>query len=342
MVSITSFIADRPAGLRQGSFRRRLVGPLSVLILVLWPAPAPADDYDRAMEAWIGGDTAAALELLEPLAEDGDARAQLRLGELLESIGESEQAVELFTLAVDQGSVEARTRLGDVYRMGRGLPPDVDQAVALYRAAADDGWSEAEYKLGVCHETGYGMGQDYAMAAVWYGRAARQGESAAQYRLANLYFFGLGVPENPQQALGWYRRAARQGERDAILHLRLLGDFYPPLPGTSDVPPPVSRPGRTADSPLAGALSYGARVQLAAFRDQYGAASGWQQIRAAYPDLLEEFEPEFVAVDLGPAKGMYVRLLVGPFADRAAAGNLCARIKERNGDCLVVVRSDPL
>ena len=310
--------------------------------LVMCLGPARADDYEAALEAWLTGNTEKAVNLLEPLAEDGDPRAQLDLGKVLQSAADNQQAAEWFSLAADQGSAEARIRLADLYRTGRGVVRDAKQAVALYKTAADDGLAEAEYKFGICHETGYGVNQDYAVAADWYSRAASQGQAAAQYRLADLYFFGFGVPQDLRQALQWYRLAARQGVQRAIFRLRLLGETIPPMTVTAKVPPSISRPGSPLRLSPTGTPSHGTRVQLAAFRNQSGATSGWQKIRAAYPDLLDNFEPEFVVVDFGPVKGTYVRLLVGPFDDRDGADSLCARIKARGGDCLVVVRSEPL
>ena len=40
--------------------------------------------------------------------------------------------------------------------------------------------------------------------------------------------------------------------------------------------------------------------------------------------------------DLGAESGVYYRLRVGPMADETAAKTLCARLKTRNIDCLIV------
>ncbi len=340
--SIAIPILGRPGALNFRLTWRLVYLPLVMSLLVMIQGPSQADDYEAVLEAWMTGDTAEAVNLLEPLAEDGDPRAQLDLGKVLQSTSDNLQAADWFRQAADQGSSEARVRLADLYRTGRGVERNAEQAVALYKTAAEDGLAEAEYKFGICHETGYGVSQDYAIAAEWYSRAASQGQASAQYRLADLYFFGFGVSQNLEQALKWYRAAARQGEQHAIFRLRLLGEAIPPLTVATEVTPLISKPGSQRRLSPTGTPSHGTRVQLAAFRDQSGAISGWKKIRAAYPDLLNNFEPEFVVVDFGPAKGTYVRLLVGPFNDRGGANSLCARIKARSGDCLVVVRSEPL
>ena len=89
----------------------------SLLLVVV--VPADAQDIAEANEAVLRGDYTTALTELRPLAERGDADAQYSLANL--------------------------------YRDGRGVPPDVDQAADWYqRAAAGGSWSAA-FDLGMLY-----------------------------------------------------------------------------------------------------------------------------------------------------------------------------------------------
>jgi uncharacterized protein len=94
---------------------------------------APIDDGQAAYDR---GDYAAAIQLLSPLAEGGDARAQYMLG-----------------LAYDHGN---------------GVPQDYAIAASWYRKAAVQGAPDARANLGALYARGQGVPQDYAQAAQWW------------------------------------------------------------------------------------------------------------------------------------------------------------------------------
>lgn len=110
------------------------------LFLVL-NAPAAADQLGDGLAAYGGGRFAAALQLLQPLAEQGDARAQ-------------------FTL-------------GDMYMFGEGVARDAGQAVTWYRLAADHDYPNAQYALGFMYLNGLGVARDYVQAMAWFEICAR-------------------------------------------------------------------------------------------------------------------------------------------------------------------------
>jgi TPR repeat protein len=84
-----------------------------------------------------------ALALLAPLAEQGNAVAQLKLG-IIFSCGKTGSpdhvaALGWFTKAAEQGQVDAQFELGRIYRDGLGTRVDGNAAVSwLERAAAKD------------------------------------------------------------------------------------------------------------------------------------------------------------------------------------------------------------
>ena len=80
------------------------------------------------------------------------------------------------------------------------------------------------------------------------------------------------------------------------------------------------------------------RLQLAALRSRADASKAWNRLRSQHRKLLGKRELEIERKDLGPPKGVYYRLLVGPATDRETARLLCAALAKRKVGCLVVQR----
>jgi len=97
---------------------------------------AQAGPLDDGQTAYERGDYATAIQLLSPLAEQGDARAEYMLG-----------------LAYDRGN---------------GVPQDYAKAASWYRKAAVQGAPDARAGLGALYARGQGVPQDYAQAAKWW------------------------------------------------------------------------------------------------------------------------------------------------------------------------------
>jgi cell division septation protein DedD len=77
------------------------------------------------------------------------------------------------------------------------------------------------------------------------------------------------------------------------------------------------------------------QVQLVAVRKREQAEGMWDKLGRKYPDVFAKLEPEIVRADLGN-KGVLYRLRAGPLDSEAAARSLCADLKRRKVDCLVV------
>src|SRR6266478_5702190 len=114
-------------------------------------APAAAGPVENAMAPYWRGDYATAMRLLRPVADEGNADAQWRLGHM--------------------------------YANGQGVPQDDATAVTWFRIAADQGYAVAQGNLGLMYVNGQGVSQDYAMAVTWFRKAADQGYTSAQANL---------------------------------------------------------------------------------------------------------------------------------------------------------------
>jgi uncharacterized protein len=177
------------------SFKRRamkqsiptlLAGGL--LALALFGTAGPLED---GVAAYQRGDHVAAMQILRPLAEQGDAAAQANLGLM--------------------------------YDTGRGVPQDYAEALVWYRKAADQGYAVAQFNLGLMYANGRGVPQDDAQAVVWYRKAAEQGDAKAQFNLGRCYRAGCGVEKDEAEAVQWFRKAADQGHREARKALDTIG-----------------------------------------------------------------------------------------------------------------------
>src|SRR6476469_7019318 len=97
-------------------------------------------DADTAFDR---GDYATTLQLLRPLADQGDASAQYNLGVM--------------------------------HDKAHGVPQNYAEALKWYRLAADQGDASAQYNLGVMYSRGQGVSQDYAKALRLYQLAVKGG-----------------------------------------------------------------------------------------------------------------------------------------------------------------------
>ena len=74
-------------------------------------------------------------------------------------------------------------------------------------------------------------------------------------------------------------------------------------------------------------------VHLASYRTKKAADRGWAQLRRAHRALLGKLGPEVTKVNLGPGKGVYYRLKVGPVDSADDATDLCRKLKKRRQYC---------
>ena len=78
-------------------------------------------------------------------------------------------------------------------------------------------------------------------------------------------------------------------------------------------------------------------VQIMAVRSEDEAALAWAQLEEAKREMLVGSIPNIQRADLG-ARGVFYRLRVDGFAERAEASRFCDALKARQQDCIVVTR----
>lgn len=80
------------------------------------------------------------------------------------------------------------------------------------------------------------------------------------------------------------------------------------------------------------------QVQLAALRSETAAQTAWTGLQDNAPDLFAGAKLDIQRADLG-ARGVFYRLRVGTFSDRAAAKGFCEDVKAAGKDCMVVAKA---
>ena len=158
---------------------RTRTGILGLLFFAVFRVSGVATPLEDGTQAFVKSDYVAAMLLLQPLADQGNAQAQAMVGTmfLIGCCGVAEDLVaglDWTRKAAAQGVPEAQTALGDAYLNGRGT------------------------KL------------DYAEAMNWFMKAAEQGDSSAQRSIGEMYEKGLGVPKSRDKAKKWHDRSRRQ------------------------------------------------------------------------------------------------------------------------------------
>ncbi|SUZ82048.1 uncharacterized protein METZ01_LOCUS34902, partial [marine metagenome] len=61
---------------------------------------------------------------------------------------------EIFQPLAEQGNAKAQFHLGFLYRIGQGVNQDFQKAYHWYSLSAEQGYAEAQYKVGLMHFKG--------------------------------------------------------------------------------------------------------------------------------------------------------------------------------------------
>ncbi len=142
-----------------------------ILLVLLIGVVAQSEPYDMGTSAYQEGHYGEALEILQPLAEQGHGPSQFDLGLM--------------------------------YYRGHGVPQDYKIAAYWSRKSAEQGNMLAQGMIGFMYLTGKGYQQDDTEAFIWLYKAADQGFAEAIAAVGNMYYEGKGTPKDLVQAHKW-------------------------------------------------------------------------------------------------------------------------------------------
>jgi len=105
------------------------------------------------------------------------------------------------------------------------------------------------------------------------------------------------------------------------------------FPEAETVPETIVEP-IAPDVDMSAARSLFHAIHIASYRDVETALSGWETLRAMFPDVLAETRPRVEAVDI-PGQGHFLRLKAGPFLSAGDASRSCEAFRAASVWCAV-------
>ncbi|MBH1993044.1 MAG: SPOR domain-containing protein [Sphingomonadaceae bacterium] len=261
--------------------------------LLVMAAPVLAD-VKTGVDAWQQGDYAKAIGEWRPLAQAGDPDAQFNLGQ--------------------------------AYKLGRGVQPDLNAAMDWYRKAAAQGHLRAEDNLGLLM---FQQG-DRAGAMPYLQRASMRGEPRAQYIVGTALFNGDLIGKDWVRAYGLMTRASASGLEQASTSLEQM-DKYIPLDQRKQglaLAASLETPGKgatlaTADpAPVRPAPTAVRSAPLPQSTITKSAPAPAPQIAAALPKAAPKPAPRPAAAAPTPAASGGWRVQLGAFGEDGRARSL--------------------
>lgn len=122
------------------------------------------------------------------------------------------EALHWYRLAAEQGDEFSQNNIGNMYRLGKGVPVDYSEAMRYFRMAAEKNYALAQFNIGIMYYWGYGVDVDHIESRKWFLLSAKQGHHEAQYSLGIMY----GREGNDAESRYWHQLAAEQGNIYAI------------------------------------------------------------------------------------------------------------------------------
>lgn len=170
-----------------------------------------------------------ALPKIMTLAEQGNRRAQLIVGNLLATervTGQRDfvESIKWHQPGADAGYAAMQFLIGARYQKGNGVAQNDPEAMKWYELSAAQGHPGAINNVGWMHGNGRaGAGEaNDEKASEMYLKAAERGNSVSQNNIAMRLFSGDGVEQDKKKAFYWHKRSAENdnGRGQYFLALR--------------------------------------------------------------------------------------------------------------------------
>lgn len=151
------------------------------------------------------------------------ALADVRAGVDAWTRGDYARAIKEWQGPAEKGDPDAQFDMGQAYKLGRGVTPDLAKAEQFYRAAAESGHARAADNYGLLlFQSGR---QQQAMP--WLEQSAERGEPRAQYLVGVAAFNGDFAPRDWVRAYALLTRAAASDLPQALSGLATMNQTIP-------------------------------------------------------------------------------------------------------------------
>lgn len=319
--------------------KNRICAALAALALIA-AAPSALADTKAGVDAWAQGDYAKALKVWRPLAQAGDADAQFNLGQAYK-LGrgvpqDMNAALDWYQKALVQGHRQAEDAFGLLlFQQSRRV-----EAMPYLQRSAERGEVRAQYLVGLALFNGDLIPRDWVRAYALMTRASAAGVDQASAALAQMDRY---IPE-PQRRDGLALAAAMETRKAQATAPSLAGASQPirPAPSTTPIRSAAVPPSQPAPPPMPTPkpmpVAQPAPASTGAWQIQLGAFSEAARAETHWKAMAMKV-PALAAAPHRLEKAWAItRLLAGAFQTRPQADALCAKVKAAGADCIVKPR----
>ena len=201
----------------------RLPIVLFIAALAFSPAPASASTAKEKPAAAKKADKKPAQKSGDEQAEEEKTPEQLReeafgRGKRAYDRGDWLKAIANLRPLAEFGDVRAMILLGNMYSSGFGVTKDPKEAFVLYHRAAIANSLDGMVAIGAMYQTGTGIGVNTRLAIGWFERAARLGSQAGAFFYGIHKFQGskgttYDFKSDHEAAYKWFRISAQGDDR---------------------------------------------------------------------------------------------------------------------------------
>ena len=184
---------------------------------LFWLQEAAKRDHPMAMSDLADirmseGKTEEAMQLYQGAAENGNYEARRKYatmhGDTLDELKELREIMKGFT---ESGYPYDLYNYGNLMYKSALTPDDLQEAFDYLCQASDKGWVDADLLLGQMYRDGKGAERDMEKAIAYLSSAGDRGSSKAMSILADLYYDGKYMERNYEEAFKWYMKGASIG-----------------------------------------------------------------------------------------------------------------------------------
>ena len=184
-----------------------------LIAVLLISIPAIADSLDDGVAFYFDeGDSKKATEIIQPLADKGNADAQYYIGLIKYDNENYKAAFDWFMKSAQQDFSDGQMSLASMYKNGEAVKRNGKKAIEWYKKVADKGSTDSETEIADIYAKGIDVEVDVKKAIEWYVKAAEKDNSYAQYSLGEIYAKGEMVKQDGKKAIKWYTKAANTGD----------------------------------------------------------------------------------------------------------------------------------
>lgn len=184
-------------------------------------APVSAKDAATKKEAGPVATTPPVPEVKAPVDPNKLREEAFARGKRAYDRGDWLKAIADLRPLAEWGDVRGMMLLGNMYQLGNGVGVDMREAFSLYHRAAMAGSTDGMVAIATMYQSGIGVNVNTRLAIGWFERAARMGDQTGAFFYAIHSFQGskgttYDLKADPAAAYKWFRVAATNGDNKRV------------------------------------------------------------------------------------------------------------------------------